>query len=119
MVCRLEALEQKYYDTLHEVLNNRDSLPRSPRTCEGVAEDVRTREASEEYSGMNVLKILVKHLLMKHRAQRRSQSQHMKCNATFLFPPDEVPPLSQHGKSARLKRESLKESLARSACSMQ
>eukprot|EP00969_Alexandrium_andersonii_P154625 6835907-Alexandrium_andersonii.AAC.1 len=61
-------LEQKYYDTLREVLSNHDSLPRSPRTCEGVAEDVRACEASEEYSRMSALKIAMKHLVMKHRA---------------------------------------------------
>ena len=61
-------LEQKYYDTLREVQNNHCSLPRSPRTCEDVAEDVRTCEASEEYSGMSVLKIVMKNTVMKHRA---------------------------------------------------
>ena len=66
-------LEQKYYDTLREVQNNQYSLQRSPRTCENVAEDVRSCEASEEYSGMNVLKILVKNLVVKHRACGTSQ----------------------------------------------
>eukprot|EP00969_Alexandrium_andersonii_P139730 6181514-Alexandrium_andersonii.AAC.1 len=46
--------------------NNQYSLPRSPRTCEDVAEDVRACEASEEYSGINVLKIVMKNLVMKH-----------------------------------------------------
>ena len=61
-------LEQKYHDTLREVQNNQYSLQRSPRTCEDVAEDVRSCEASEEYSGMNVLKIVMRNLVMKHRA---------------------------------------------------
>ena len=61
-------LEQKYYDTLRVVLNNHCSLPRSPRTCEDVAEDVRSCEASEEYSGMSVLKIVLRNLVIKHRA---------------------------------------------------
>ena len=76
-------LEQKYYDTLREVQNNHCSLLSSPRTCEDVAEDVRTCEASEEYSGMSVLKIVMKNLVMKHRARSMSQAQLMKCSALF------------------------------------
>eukprot|EP00969_Alexandrium_andersonii_P185668 8204546-Alexandrium_andersonii.AAC.1 len=61
-------LEQKYYDTLREVPNSSGAPWRSPRTCEGVAEDELTSEAPEVYSGMNVLEIVLKHLVMKHRA---------------------------------------------------
>eukprot|EP00969_Alexandrium_andersonii_P242058 10690757-Alexandrium_andersonii.AAC.1 len=61
-------LEQKCHDTLRVVLNTPCSLPSSPRTCEGVAEDVWTCEVSEEYSGMSVLKIVLKNNVMTHRA---------------------------------------------------
>eukprot|EP00969_Alexandrium_andersonii_P146584 6481608-Alexandrium_andersonii.AAC.1 len=63
-------LEQKYYDAHHEVPNSCGAPWRSPRTCEGEAKDELASEASEVYSGMNVLKIVMKHLVMKHRAWR-------------------------------------------------
>eukprot|EP00969_Alexandrium_andersonii_P096522 4261357-Alexandrium_andersonii.AAC.1 len=61
-------LEQKYYDNRHVVPNSSGVPERSPRTCEGVAEDEPSSEVSEISSGMNVLKIVMKHLLMKHKA---------------------------------------------------
>ena len=99
MECRLE---QKYYDTLRVVLNNHCSLPRSPRTCEDVAEDVK---ASEDLSGMCVLKIVMKNNVMKHRARSMSQAQLMKCSACyFSVLPHAKCPLSHRGsEDAKVK----------------
>eukprot|EP00969_Alexandrium_andersonii_P161728 7148158-Alexandrium_andersonii.AAC.1 len=44
----------------------------------------------------------MKHLVMKHRAWRTRQSQHMKCSAILLCfssVPHDVSPLSQRGSS--------------------
>eukprot|EP00969_Alexandrium_andersonii_P163137 7212657-Alexandrium_andersonii.AAC.1 len=61
-------LEQKYYDPHRVVPNSSDAPERSPRTCEDVDEDERASEVSEVSSGMNVLKTVLKHLVMKCRA---------------------------------------------------
>eukprot|EP00969_Alexandrium_andersonii_P293740 12982928-Alexandrium_andersonii.AAC.1 len=73
-----KSLEQKYYDRPREVPNGIDVPGRSPRTCADVAEDELASEVSEVSSGMNVLKTVLKHLVMKHRAWSISPSQHMK-----------------------------------------
>eukprot|EP00969_Alexandrium_andersonii_P073094 3225465-Alexandrium_andersonii.AAC.1 len=68
---------------------------------------------------MNVLKIVMKHLVTKHKARRTSQSQHMKRSATLLLPfSHEVSPLSQQGGSrAEVISKDVSARSASAACS--